>query len=194
MPAGFTPLDVGLFVLAMISGLLAMYRGLTREVLSILSWALAAAAALYFVLYQKAMAEQLAEQFFNGSVPLAQIAAAALIFVIVRIVVHLVTVRFSEAVLDSRVGLIDRLLGFLFGVARGFLLVAIAYTLIVGIAGDKVLPAWLQSGQSLPYIKQTGDAITELTKAYLPENLQLPGASASTEASPPEEAAEPTTP
>ena len=43
------------------------------------------------------------------------------------IVVHLITARISDTVLDSRVGAIDRILGFLFGVARGFVLVVIPY-------------------------------------------------------------------
>ena len=38
----FSYLDVALLAVAFLSGLLAMYRGLTREVLSILSWAVAA--------------------------------------------------------------------------------------------------------------------------------------------------------
>ena len=41
-----TYLDAALIAIAFLSGLLAMYRGLTREVLSILSWIAAAAAVL----------------------------------------------------------------------------------------------------------------------------------------------------
>jgi membrane protein required for colicin V production len=46
-----TFLDAILLGIALISGMLAMYRGLTREVLSILSWALAAGAAVVFGLF-----------------------------------------------------------------------------------------------------------------------------------------------
>ena len=45
-----TYLDAALVALAILSGLLAMYRGLTREILSILSWVVAAGAVAYFVL------------------------------------------------------------------------------------------------------------------------------------------------
>ncbi|HEX5998825.1 MAG TPA: CvpA family protein, partial [Hyphomicrobiaceae bacterium] len=62
MIAGISYLDAALVAVVAISGLVAMYRGFTREVLSILSWAIAAVAAFYVVLYQPAWAEQLAKQ------------------------------------------------------------------------------------------------------------------------------------
>ena len=58
---------------------------------------------------------------------MAQIVVGAVIFLIVLIVVHLITARISDAILDSRVGMIDRILGFLFGVVRGFVLIVIPY-------------------------------------------------------------------
>ena len=70
MIGSFSYLDVALFSVAVLSGLLAMYRGFTREVLSILSWALAAGAVLYFVLNYKKEAEQLATQ-LHAPVPVA---------------------------------------------------------------------------------------------------------------------------
>jgi uncharacterized membrane protein required for colicin V production len=51
-----TLLDAGLIAVALISGLLAMYRGLTRELLSIVSWLLAAAAAaLHYLMLAKTL-------------------------------------------------------------------------------------------------------------------------------------------
>ncbi len=52
-----TYLDAALIAVAFISGLLAMYRGFAREMLSIVSWLVAAGAVLYFVLYHKPFAE-----------------------------------------------------------------------------------------------------------------------------------------
>ena len=121
-----TYLDAALIAVCFISGLLAMYRGITREVLSILSWVVAAGATLYFVLNYKKVAEDMATQ-MGTQVAVAQIAIGAVIFLIVLIIVHLITARISDAILDSRVGMIDRILGFLFGVARGFLLIVIPY-------------------------------------------------------------------
>ncbi len=46
-------------------------------------------------------------------------AIGGVIFLIVLIIVHLITSRISDTVLDSRVGAIDRILGLAFGVVRG---------------------------------------------------------------------------
>ena len=122
-----TYLDAFLLAICAISGILAMYRGLSREVLSILSWGVAAGATAYFVLFQKKMAEDIAQQIGGGPVLVVQLGVGALVFVIVLLVVHLFTTRISDAILDSRVGLIDRIGGFLFGVARGFVIVLVLF-------------------------------------------------------------------
>src|SRR5262245_56258632 len=119
-------LDFALIAVALISGLLAMYRGLSREILSIVSWAVAAAATLYVVLYQKQLAADMAPQ-IGVPLPVAQIGMGAVVFLIVLIIVHLITTRISDAIVESRVGLIDRVLGFMFGVVRGFILIVIPY-------------------------------------------------------------------
>jgi membrane protein required for colicin V production len=117
-----TYLDAFLIAICFISGILAMYRGLSREVLSLVSWGVAAGATAYFVLFQKKISDDIASQV--GVPPIVvQLGVGALLFVIVLLIVHLFTARISDAILDSRIGLIDRIGGFAFGVARGFLIV-----------------------------------------------------------------------
>ena len=125
MIGGLSYLDAALVAIVAISGIVAMYRGLTREILSILSWIAAAAACVYFVFKFKAEAQQVADQ-FHAPLLVAQVGIGGLIFLVVLIVVHLITSRISDTVLDSRVGAIDRILGLAFGFARGFVLVVIA--------------------------------------------------------------------
>ena len=80
----FTNLDLAVIAIVVLSGLVAMYRGLTREVLSILSWAAAAGAVFYFIRYHKDIAEEVAKQFANpvqtSYVYVAQVAIGGLIF------------------------------------------------------------------------------------------------------------------
>lgn len=169
-----TYLDVALLAVAFISGLLAMYRGFTREVLSILSWAVAGAAVLYVVLTQKQLVKEIADQ-IGTQLPVAQIALGALVFLIVLIVVHLITARISDAILDSRVGLIDRVLGFMFGVVRGFILVVIPYMFYEAFFPDPTqqLP-WVREAQSLPYLKSTGNTLKTVLVRYVPSSLSTP--------------------
>jgi membrane protein required for colicin V production len=167
-------LDVGLIAVAFISGILAMYRGFTREMLSIISWAVAGVAVLYFVLFHRKFAEDMAAQ-AGTQVAIAQIAIGALIFLIVLIVVHLITARLSEAILDSRVGMVDHVLGFIFGVLRGFLLVVIPYMFYQHFIPDESKHYdWVRNSQSLPYLKSTGEGLQSLLVNYLPSSLTDP--------------------
>lgn len=189
MIAGLTYLDAGLLLIVILSGLVAMYRGLTREVLSILSWIVAAAAVLYFVKYHRGLAEELAKQFANpvqtSHIYIAQVAIGGIIFLIVLIAIHLVTARIADTVLDSRVGVIDRVLGLAFGAVRGFVLVLIPYMFVVSFmckesttralsqgckAGE--LPFWIEKSVSLPLISQTSGTLYSLLTRYAPGSLQ----------------------
>jgi membrane protein required for colicin V production len=163
-----TYLDAALIAVAFISGLLAMYRGFAREMLSIVSWLVAAGAVLYFVLYHKPFAEEMAQQ-MGTQVAIAQIVVGALIFVIVLIVVHLITARLSDAILDSRIGMIDRILGFIFGVFRGFILIVIPFMFYEAFfpEPEQQYP-WVRDSASLPYIKTTGNALRSILETNLP--------------------------
>jgi len=169
-----TYLDAALIAVCFISGLLAMYRGFTREMLSIVSWVVAAAAVLYFVLYHKPFAQEMAQQ-MGTQVAVAQIVVGAVIFLIVLIVVHLITARISDTILDSRVGMVDRVLGFLFGVARGFILIVIPYMFYEAFFPDpnQHYP-WVREAKSLPYIKGTGDTVRLLLEQYMPSSMTAP--------------------
>jgi membrane protein required for colicin V production len=169
-----TYLDLGLLGICFLSGLLAMYRGLTREALSIISWALAALATLYFVAYRSDIAETLAAD-YDQSALVMKIALGVAIFVIVLIIVHFITIRFSDSVLESRVGMIDRILGFGFGIVRGFLLIVIGYMFANFLFEEKIMPPWVTEAQSYPYIKETGTSLQSALSGLLPEDLKLPG-------------------
>jgi len=169
-----TYLDAALITVAFISGLLAMYRGFAREMLSIVSWLVAAAAVLYFVLYHKPFAEEMAQQ-MGTQVAIAQIVVGALIFVIVLIVVHLITARLSDAILDSRIGMIDRILGFIFGVFRGFILIVIPFMFYEAFfPNPEQQYPWVRDSASLPYLKVTGDALRSALETNLPSSFTEP--------------------
>lgn len=171
-----TYLDAALVAIAGLSGLLAMYRGLTRELLSKLSWVIAAAAVAYFILYHQPVALDIANQ-IGAPVQVAQVAVGALLFVIVLVIVHLITSKISDTVLDSNIGMIDRVLGLVFGVARGFILIVIPFMLYENFVPEqeKQLP-WVRNAVTLPYIKDTGTTLRTLLVRYIPEKMMNPEA------------------
>ena len=159
-------LDAGVVALALISGLLAMYRGFSREVLSIGSWIAAAGAAAYFVFFQKPLAEHISTQMGIPSVQITQIGVGAIIFLITLIIVHLITSRISDLVLDSSIGMIDRVLGFLFGIARAYLLVLIPYMgLAAAVEKKDQHPEWVRNSVVIKMIEPAGDQLGAYLKA-----------------------------
>jgi membrane protein required for colicin V production len=171
MIGGVSYLDAALLAIVALSGIVAMYRGLTREVLSILSWVAAAAACVFFIFKYKEEAKGIADQ-FHAPVLVAQVAIGGIIFLIVLIIVHLITARISDTVLDSRVGAIDRILGLLFGLARGFVLVVIPFMFYESFVDkpEQQYP-WVRDAVSRPYIKSTGDSLKIMLQRMVPPSL-----------------------
>jgi membrane protein required for colicin V production len=157
-----TAFDVGVGVLVLISAILATARGLTREVLSLATWAGSAAIAIYMWQYHPDIARQyIAEQI------VADIATVVVTFIVALIVLHLLTMRIADFVVDSRVGPIDRTLGFVFGVLRG-ILIAIVITIFGTWLLPNNLPSWAEDSQSLRPLQNMGQTLISL----LPEGLE----------------------
>jgi len=146
-----TLLDLVLIVVMLVSGLLAMVRGFMREVLSITAWVLAAGATLYS--YGKLL--PFAKQYFNNDI-VAAVAVIGGVFLVTLLVVSIITVRISDMVLDSRVGALDRTLGFLFGLARGLVIVVVAFQFFTWLVPDRSQPEWVRSAKSRVVLAGTG--------------------------------------
>ena len=72
-------------------------------------------------------------------------AAAAVIggvFLGTLLIVSMLTIRVSDMILDSRIGALDRTLGFLFGLGRGLIIVVVAYP-VFRLAGAAKVPAYM---------------------------------------------------
>lgn len=156
-----TLLDIILIVVMLISALLAMVRGFMREVLSITAWILAAGATLYS--YGKLL--PLAKTYFNNDIVAAAVVVGG-VFLLTLLIVSVITVRISDMVLDSRVGALDRTLGFLFGLGRGLIIVVIAYMFFDWLVPDRSKPDWVLHAKSKVVLNTAGDWI----KQQLPDD------------------------
>jgi membrane protein required for colicin V production len=155
-----TLLDGILVGFTLVSAMLAMVRGFSREVLSVISWIAAAAAAFFFY---KPVIPYVQPYIDNDKVAMA--AAAGIVFIIALIVVTVITMKLADWIIDSRVGALDRTLGFLYGAARGILVVAVALMFFNWLAGDKA-PAWIAQAKSRPLLESIGTKI----ESMLPED------------------------
>jgi membrane protein required for colicin V production len=156
-------LDIVVIGVILISAVLAMIRGFTREVLAIASWI--GAAVLAYMFYPAAL-PPIKQYIGNENFALA--AAVGGIFLVSLIIISLITVKISDFVLDSRIGAIDRTLGFVFGGVRGFLICVIGFIFFVQLIGEKALPDWAEKAKSRPFLQQAGETLI----AALPQNLE----------------------
>lgn len=126
---GFTIIDGVVALVIVLSALLAYSRGLVREALAIAGWIVAGVLAFLFAPEIEPLVTELpvVGDFIADSCELSMIAAFTAIFAVALIAASLITPMFSSLVQRSALGGIDQGLGFLFGVGRGILLVAIAY-------------------------------------------------------------------
>lgn len=153
-----TLLDIGLIAVMLISGLLAMIRGFMREVLSIIAWVLAAIATLYA--YGKLVPA--ATAYFNSEL-LAKAVVVGGVFLLTLLVVSIVTVRISDMVLDSRVGALDRTLGFLFGLGRGLVIVVIAFGFFEWLVPAKSQPTWVADAKSKIFLADSAEWLRSMS-------------------------------
>lgn len=126
---GFTLVDGVVALVIVLSAVLAYSRGLVRESLAIAGWIGAAILAYVFAGQAQPLVKELPVigKFFADSCELSMIAAFAVVFTIGLVIAALFSPLLSSLVQRSILGGLDQGLGFLFGVLRGVLLVAVAF-------------------------------------------------------------------
>ncbi|MDJ0638468.1 MAG: CvpA family protein [Paracoccaceae bacterium] len=166
---GFTIVDGIVAVVIILSAVLAYSRGFVREALSIGGWILAAIVAYMFApMVQPLMKEiPILKDFLGDSGELAMIAAFAVVFAAALIVFSVITPLFSGAVQRSALGGIDRGLGFLFGVLRGAILVAIAFLVYERVIVSEPIPMVDDSRTAIVFA-QLSETLDEQIPSDLP--------------------------
>lgn len=118
-------LDVIILIITAISALIAVCRGLVKEVLSIVGWILAAVVVFYLLPILTPLAK-----LYIASSMMAGIVTALLILIVFYIVWLLSTDKMISKIRSSKLSTLDRVLGLLFGVLRACLLVILFNILI----------------------------------------------------------------
>ena len=146
-----TLLDILLLVVMLVSGLLAMIRGFMREILSIAAWGIAALVTLYS--YARLLPT--VKQYINSDAAAAGVTIVG-VFLVTLLLVSIITVPISDMILDSRIGALDRSLGFLFGLGRGLIIVVVAFVFFAWLVPDQRQPEWIKSAKSKVVLQNTG--------------------------------------
>lgn len=162
---GFTIIDGVVAGVIIISAILAYSRGLVREVLAIVGWAVAAVVAFVFAADAEPLIKEIPvlRDLIGTSCELSILTAFAAVFGVALIIVAVFTPIFAGAVQRSAIGGIDQGLGFLFGIARGALLVAVAFILY-----DRIVP----EDQGMPMVTESKSReVMASTQAKLEEMI-----------------------
>lgn len=160
-------IDIGVVLVLLISGVLAYARGLVHEVLSIGGWIGAVLATIFFY----PVIQPLSRQFIPIDLA-ADLSAGIVIFIVTLVVLSLATRALSSRVKDSALNVLDRSLGFLFGLARGALLVCVAYLGLEFLVPKSDQPEWITSARTMPVIVEGAAALIDI----IPDdaNIKLP--------------------
>ncbi|MBM09820.1 MAG: hypothetical protein CMF69_09665 [Magnetovibrio sp.] len=149
--------DLGVIGIILTSALFAYARGFVQEILSIVAWIGAIFTTFYGFPYLIPYGREII------SIALvADIAVGVLLFVFTLIFLSLITKGLSKKVQKSALNALDRSLGFLFGLARGGLIIIISYIGFDLLIPRETHPALIRSSQSFKLIKPASKELIEL--------------------------------
>jgi membrane protein required for colicin V production len=139
-------IDVVIIALIVLSAILSLFRGFVKEALALASWLVAFWVAMVF---HEELAAVLSQWLSEPSVQ--KIAAFSILFIAVLLLGALVNYLGSKLVVKTGLTGTDRMLGVIFGVARGAVIVGV----LVLLAGLTTLPqdSWWQESQLLGYFQ-----------------------------------------
>ncbi|HEV8014279.1 MAG TPA: CvpA family protein [Stellaceae bacterium] len=155
-----TVFDFAVIGVIILSGYFAYSRGFVREALSIAAWINASFIAVYTFPYVLPLFEKVLPK---GVI--ANVSAAAVVFIIALMILHMISNRLAKRVKDSSLSPVDRTFGLIFGLARGMIFVCIGYiALATVLPSGKDRPHWFADARSLTYL----DAGAGKLRSFLP--------------------------
>lgn len=134
---GFNIVDGVCLALIVVSAVLAWARGFVRELMSIAGWVVAAVAAFAFAPAVEPLMREIPvlRDVIGASCELGVLAGFVAVFAAALVVVSIFTPLLSGFVQNSAIGPLDQGAGLIFGVARGVLLIAIAFVVYDRVLG-----------------------------------------------------------
>lgn len=154
-------LDVIFLIIIGISSLVGIARGMTKELLSILGWVLAAAALFYLVPLLNPFTEK-----YIASKLLSNLVTGMAVLIVFSIIWVLTVDKLASLIRSSKLSALDRIFGFVFGMARGAIII-----ILLALMFSTLIPAETQKGAFAgSKIYQQAAACVEPLKAMIPQS------------------------
>lgn len=155
MDGGFHMTDIAVVIVVLISGVLAFLRGFVREALGIAAWI----GAAFIAMQVQPMTMGIAMDLIGMEV-IAKYGSWVVIFLIALIILSIVSGALSNMIKDTSLNALDRSLGFVFGLARGALLISVVYFLGAQLMNKNAPPPdWLAQAKTYPLIQRGADMV-----------------------------------
>ena len=139
-----------------VSGVIGLARGATREITTVIAFVVAAFAAMFGLRFTAHLAEH-----FIKTVWLAHVAAILVVFVIVYIVIRMIGGALTRGVRQTPLSGIDRLLGFGLGLVRGLVIVGGFFLVMTAATPGPRMPRWLTRAKVYPMASLAGAALRQ---------------------------------
>tara|TARA_R110000772_G_scaffold73496_3_gene160762 strand:+ start:1022 stop:1720 length:699 start_codon:yes stop_codon:yes gene_type:complete len=160
--------DAVILVILLISAIFGFIRGFVKETLSVAGWI----GAVFLSLYLFPLLQPIAREFILNLL-IADILTGAVIFILSLVILSYISHAISEKVKASSLGALDRSLGIFFGIARGVVLLGIAWLIFVQFIPEKDRPDWVLQAKMLPLIEGSGEFVARLLPPDMQENLNI---------------------
>lgn len=154
----------------LLSCLIAFFRGFVKEVLSLGAWVGAAIVTFYLFPYAAAALRpyvKLEATIVTGIATLGVYISALICFSLINKLI----VKFLKD--GSDVGMLDNMLGFIFGSVRGAFIISLGFFLLSlalpdgEAAGQKEYPVWIQESMTHTYVEQGAIILARIAPEYL---------------------------
>jgi len=136
-------------------------RGFVQEVLSLLAWITAVIALRLF----HTDISQAIFAYTGGAVSSALL-AFVLLLIIPYLAMRMIARRAGKSARGSALGPIDRVLGFGFGTVKGFIVVIMAFSLLVlgydSVWGAAGRPAWIAEARTYGFVNASSEGMVQL--------------------------------
>lgn len=156
LPA-FHWVDAAAIATLLLSGLLALFRGFTKEFFQVVN--------VVTALFASAMAMPYALPFTEQVIPagwISKTVTGIAIFIVVAAIMALISGQISKAIRKSSLSALDRSLGFAFGLVRGGLIICLTYIVLLLISNPQSVEAALGEARSGNLILLGANTIIQL--------------------------------
>ena len=161
--AALNIVDFATIVVLVISGVLATLRGLTREIMGLAGWPISIVAARLSAPYIELLLTDMIR--VEG---ISNALAWGIPFIVVVVLWFAFSSVVSPGLSKAGLGGLDRWLGFLFGLIRGFVIVLVIYVgAVIGADGEDRLPGLVTDAQIIPALRESA----HLMSGVLPPDM-----------------------